>query len=588
GTYEPAIPPIVRIDGFNEDLPGGGIRLDIPPIRSPVGRSRRSKPLSTDRQPPPLPVSKRPIGDVLGSPSYIVAEQLLSKQWSVRMEALASLKSALVNERVCGRSITEEIGASLSNLIEKETHRKCLSTALGVVYLAAKAGPHCKILLRSLGLVTARRLADGSPQVSAAAQSCHEVWVGAELVEWWETVCKNVLSSSGRTGASSELKARLLHLLQAKIDGAKAIPADILSTLLTSRCLTDRHPGLRSSSERLLRYLLPTVDKATINAELESLTASERQALRPVLSRATAADLKTQRQGQAAGPRSVARSSAAKVPVSQWKAPRAPVGPACLKGGVKAEDTDADDVLVKYIDTAPRVLSSSSIPRVTTTSIAESKDESPLIRLRPTRELIALRALRDEEACNRLGGCSVGSTQERRKEVKRQFETQVLERRVSKSLLRHMFDDVTAEERTAAVQSWIRFLEMNPRQCEPFIDLLVHWMIVTAETAAGSSQLRRIWDTLADRVADCDLPKTVAAQLLAWMLTRSRGIAKERERKISMKAGSSETVELISKLLGKPLCAQGVSDLIRLAAHHIDEESFSSSAGAGLCRVMIA
>ncbi|KAF4742709.1 hypothetical protein FOZ63_029012, partial [Perkinsus olseni] len=107
------------------------------------------------------------------------------------------------------------------------------------------------------------------------------------------------------------------------------------------------------------------------------------------------------------------------------------------------------------------------------------------------------------------------------------------------------------------------FLEMNPRQCEPFIDLLVHWIIVAAETAAGSSQLRRTWDTLADRVADCDLPKTVAAQLLAWMLTRSRGIAKERERK-------------------------GVSDLIRLAAHHIDEESFSSSAGAGLCRVIIA
>ncbi|KAF4678056.1 hypothetical protein FOZ60_017022 [Perkinsus olseni] len=161
GTYEPAIPPIVRIDGFNEDLPGGGIRFDIPVVvadglksnasqtvsrearRSPVER-RRSRPLSTDQQPPPVPVSKRPIGDVLGSPSYKVAEHLLSRQWSVRMEALASLKSALVNEHVCGRSITEEIGASLSNLIEKETHRKCLSKTLGVVCLAAKADPHCK------------------------------------------------------------------------------------------------------------------------------------------------------------------------------------------------------------------------------------------------------------------------------------------------------------------------------------------------------------------------------------------------------------------------------------------------------------
>ncbi|KAF4737027.1 hypothetical protein FOZ62_022918, partial [Perkinsus olseni] len=65
GSYEPAIPPIVRIDGFTEDLPGGGIRFDIPVVvadglksnasqtvsrkagRSPVER-RRSKPLSTD------------------------------------------------------------------------------------------------------------------------------------------------------------------------------------------------------------------------------------------------------------------------------------------------------------------------------------------------------------------------------------------------------------------------------------------------------------------------------------------------------------------------------------------------------------
>ncbi|KAF4699925.1 hypothetical protein FOZ63_005119, partial [Perkinsus olseni] len=117
GSYEPAIPPIVRIDGFTEDLPGGGIRFDIPVV----------------------------VADGLKSnASQTVSQQLLGKQLSVRMEALASLKSALVNESVCGRSITEEIGASLSNLIEKETHRKCLSKTLGVVCLAAKADPHCK------------------------------------------------------------------------------------------------------------------------------------------------------------------------------------------------------------------------------------------------------------------------------------------------------------------------------------------------------------------------------------------------------------------------------------------------------------
>ncbi|KAF4682020.1 hypothetical protein FOZ60_011230 [Perkinsus olseni] len=125
GSYEPAIPPIVRIDGFTEDLPGGGIRFDIPVVVADGLKSNASQTVSR-------------------SPSYIVAEQLLGKQLSVRMEALASLKSALVNESVCGRSITEEIGASLSNLIEKETHRKCLSKTLGVVCLAAKADPHCK------------------------------------------------------------------------------------------------------------------------------------------------------------------------------------------------------------------------------------------------------------------------------------------------------------------------------------------------------------------------------------------------------------------------------------------------------------
>ncbi|KAF4684064.1 hypothetical protein FOZ60_008304 [Perkinsus olseni] len=208
--YEPAIPPIVRVDGSPEDLPGGGVRLDISvvvadsskpstgPIESrqprqiPVGERRRSKPLSTDRKPPSVLGSKRPIGDVLGSPLYIVEELLLSEQWSVRMEALASLKSALVNDNICGKSISEEFGASLSYLIERETHRKCLSSALNVVYLAAKGfGPKrtliaSRILLRSLRMVTARRLADGSPQVSGAARSCHEVWLGAEVEEWWE------------------------------------------------------------------------------------------------------------------------------------------------------------------------------------------------------------------------------------------------------------------------------------------------------------------------------------------------------------------------------------------------------------------
>ncbi|KAF4698610.1 hypothetical protein FOZ62_008933 [Perkinsus olseni] len=180
-SYEPAIPPIVRVDGSPEDLPGGGVRLDISvvvadsskpstsPIESrqprqiPVGKRRKSKPLSTDRKPPSVLASKSPIGDVLGSPSYILEELLLSEQWSVRMEALASLKSALVNDIVCGKSISEEFGASLSYLIERETHRKCLSSALNVVCLPAKAYPHCKSVAQVAALTRELSVATQNP-----------------------------------------------------------------------------------------------------------------------------------------------------------------------------------------------------------------------------------------------------------------------------------------------------------------------------------------------------------------------------------------------------------------------------------------
>lgn len=80
----------------------------------------------------------------LDIPPYIVAEQLLNPQWGVRMEALTSIKSALTDGGVSGLSIVEELGSSLSAVVEKETHKACLSLALNVVCLAVKADPLSK------------------------------------------------------------------------------------------------------------------------------------------------------------------------------------------------------------------------------------------------------------------------------------------------------------------------------------------------------------------------------------------------------------------------------------------------------------
>lgn len=90
---------------------------------------------------------------------------------------------------------------------------------------------------------------------------------------------------------------------------------------------------------------------------------------------------------------------------------------------VESADVAADDVLLEYIGQAPRIPTKA-------TSAAEGSVEVLRIQLRPAGELQALRVLRDKEACTLDHGRRPRATEERQKEVKRQFETQVLKKRV--------------------------------------------------------------------------------------------------------------------------------------------------------------
>lgn len=86
GSYEPAIPPIIRVDGIQGALLGGGIRLDVSvlAIAAPKGSSPTVQRQSVEKRPmkasnvasPARPElhTRKPIGAVLGEADYYLID----------------------------------------------------------------------------------------------------------------------------------------------------------------------------------------------------------------------------------------------------------------------------------------------------------------------------------------------------------------------------------------------------------------------------------------------------------------------------------------------------------------------------------
>ncbi|KAF4673756.1 hypothetical protein FOL47_010136 [Perkinsus chesapeaki] len=597
GSWTPVIPPIMKVDGGLDPLPGDGVWLELPVavhesscLKSDATSNRRkAAPISKSNVQRPTAaaavVVRRTIGDALGSrtllehsvpqlvgtPTYITAEQLLSKQWRLRMEGLSNLKSALAGGQVDGKSVVDDIGNSLIAMIQNESHRACLALALSAVMLSAKGDPHCKALLRTFGPPTARRMGDASPQISVAATSCQEVWSENEVDEWWKVVCQPILSERPPACSSSSLKAKLLELLVKRLDDQKSLPPDVLPSLLKSGCLTDRHPGLRSTSEKLLRHLLPVAKEAAIDSQLELLAASERQALKPVLIRAASVEKTRNSPALRSRPRRNQSKPERKKPSTGT--------------AVRVDSDDKDNVLAEYISVDPKAVSSKS-PGEPRTTVEEQVLK---IELRPARELQSLRSMRDGQSLQCHENAWPSPKPGQKKELKRQFETQVLEGAARKTLLNLMFDSVDVTERLAVLQLWTGLVERRPSECEPISDLLVEWIIILSQEAAPENQqLQRSWDGLVTKLIDhIDISGSTASRLLFWILSKSKGVVTEIDRRITEKAGRLRTVQLVTALFNRQLCDRGVNDLILLVAEQVDGGSCSRRACKEFCTALL-